>query len=430
MAHLRTAVTFIACSLLVAAAVDVPRGAVTELGIRGRSNAHASIATNARFVAIAWGAAAAGGGTDVYVATSRDGGASFGREARVNDQTSQANLAGEQPPRVSLVQGPGDRLDVVVVWTAKSASGTRLLSARSNDSGQSFARPVALPGSEGSGNRGWHATASTHDGRVVAIWLDHREQAPKPGGAAAGDHAHHNNHGDGVARAQLSKLFFAPLDASAALPITGGVCYCCKTAIATAADGSIYATWRHVYPGNVRDIAFSVSNDGGRTFAPPIRVSDDRWVLDGCPENGPAIAVDGRRRVHIAWPTLVAGRTPGGEPTLALFHAISVDGRHFSPRQEIPTEGVPRHPQIAIGKNGHILVVWDEQGGGRRVALGRGVETGTGAIRFSRRVLSDGAPGSYPAVAATADGAVAAWTSGPAERSTLRVHRLDDRGRR
>jgi hypothetical protein len=51
-----------------------------------------------------------------------------------------------------------------------------------------------------------------------------------------------------------------------------------KTTIAAARDGAIYAAWRHVYPGNVRDIAVTMSRDGGRTFAPPVRISDDKWA--------------------------------------------------------------------------------------------------------------------------------------------------------
>ena len=118
--------------------------------------------------------------------------------------------------------------------------------------------------------------------------------------------------------AQRSKLFFGSLDgAIAPRAITGGVCYCCKTALAVGPDGAIHAAWRHVYAGNVRDIAFTLSRDGGRTFAPPVRVSDDRWVLDGCPENGPALAVDGHDAVHVVWPTLVNESTPLSEPTLA-----------------------------------------------------------------------------------------------------------------
>ena len=259
---------------------------------------------------------------------------------------------------------------------------------------RSFARAAVLPGSEAPGNRGWEATATDREGRVLAIWLDHRELAK--GGAAPMSHAEHQHTAkapqqtDGVARAQLSKLFFARLDGpESARELTGGVCYCCKTTIATGADGSIYAAWRHVYPGNIRDIAFTVSRDGGRTFAPPARVSEDRWVLDGCPENGPAMAVDRSGRVHVVWPTLVAGAAPGSEPTLALYYAVSLDGRQFSPRQRIPTEGFPRHPQIALASSDAVVVTWDEQAAGsRRVALGRGTADGKGALRFAREVVS------------------------------------------
>jgi hypothetical protein len=61
------------------------------------------------------------------------------------------------------------------------------------------------------------------------------------------------------------------------------VCFCCKTAIASGPDGSVYVAWRHIYPPNVRDMAVARSTDGGRTFAPPVRVSTDGWALDGAP---------------------------------------------------------------------------------------------------------------------------------------------------
>ena len=110
----------------------------------------------------------------------------------------------------------------------------------------------------------------------------------------------------------------------------------------------MFAAWRHVYPGNIRDIAFTASRDGGRTFAAPLRVSEDKWVLEGCPDDGPAMAVDANNRIHIVWPTLItegaaeqgahaekdgsaqrssrSPRSDTGEPTIALFYATSADG--------------------------------------------------------------------------------------------------------
>ncbi len=100
--------------------------------------------------------------------------------------------------------------------------------------------------------------------------------------------------------AQLSDLRYAAVSARgvehserALLP---GVCYCCKTALVTGQNGQLFAAWRHVYPGNIRDIAFSQSLDGGRTFSAHTRVSEDQWQLAGCPDDGPAMAVDARGR--------------------------------------------------------------------------------------------------------------------------------------
>ena len=83
----------------------------------------------------------------------------------------------------------------------------------------------------------------------------------------AASHHDHKRAGkpDGVAMAQKSKLFVASLDGTLApRALTGGVCYCCKTAAAATGD-AIYAAWRHVYPGNLRDMAFTMSRDGGRS---------------------------------------------------------------------------------------------------------------------------------------------------------------------
>jgi len=227
---------------------------------------------------------------------------------------------------------------------------------------------------------------------------------------------------DGAATAQLSQIFFAMLnDPASARAITHGVCYCCKTSIAAGADGSIVAAWRHVYPGNIRDIALTKSSDGGRTFTPPVRVSEDNWVLNGCPENGPAVAVDQANAIHVVWPTLV--HDSRGAESLALFYATSRDGQRFTKRQRIPTEGVPRHPQIVVGPAGKITVAWDEQlTGARRVVIARGTVDYANPVRFVRESVTEEG-GTYPVIASLPDGPLVAWTSGSTADSVLRVAR-------
>jgi len=416
-----------------------------ELSVAGRRNATPTIAAAGRFVAVAWGGAEASGATDVFAAVSRDGGLSFAVPVRVNHVDGDAHLNGEQPAHVALVQRAGREPAIVVVWTSKGANGTTLRQSRSDDGGRSFSPSVLVPGTDAPGNRGWEAIAVQPGGRVDAVWLDHRELAHDPAMAAS----HHDHAGadkpDGVATAQKSKLFFAPLDGTAApRAVTGGVCYCCKTALVSAGD-LVYAAWRHVYPGNLRDMAFTLSRDGGRTFAAPVRVSEDKWALEGCPDDGPAMAVDAQHRIHIVWPTLITEATAENaktvekdetslrsqrsprlnvaEPTIALFYAMSTDGNAFTTRERIPTEGLPHHPRIVAGGDGSLTVGWDEAAGGvRRVAIGRGMVDQNGRPRFRRELLTTAGAGVYPAIAVANDAVVAAWTSGAS--ASIEVRRI------
>jgi hypothetical protein len=414
---------------IIAAALAVSlsaAGAPTELAVKGRSNATPSIGVDGNLVVIAWGASTPAGVTDVYAAVSSDGGRTFGAPARVNDVDGDARLNGEQPPRVAVRNG-----GITIVWTARSATGTRLVQTRSDDGGKTFGKAAAVPGGDAAGNRGWENAAADRNGRVYAVWLDHRELAAQDSAVAGSHHDHMAASSaakpDGVAMAQHSKLYFTSLDGVVApRALAGGVCYCCKTALVTAADGSIFAAWRHVYPGNIRDIAFTISRDAGKTFAAPQRVSEDKWVLEGCPDDGPAMAVDATNRVHIVWPTLITEKAAGrdeSESTIALFYAASADGKRFTPRRRIPTEGMPHHPQIASVADGSLTIAWDEGvNGRRRVAMVQTtVDAAPGAVP-ARTVVSESAV--YPVVAATREGTLLAWTSGPGPASVIRVERV------
>jgi hypothetical protein len=280
-----------------------------------------------------------------------------------------------------------------------------------------------VPGTDAPGNRGWLAINIESTGRVDVLWLDHRELAPNTT-MATSHHDHASQKTDGVAMAQRSKLYFASLDGS--LPpgaLTGGVCYCCKTALASGPNGTIFAAWRHVYPGNLRDMAFMMSRDAGRTFAPTVRVSEDQWVLEGCPDDGPSMAVDAKGVVHMVWPTLVAGGK-NGEPTIGIFYSSTSDGSRFSQRDALPTSGIPHHPRIVVGADGGLVAVWDESGDGtRRIAVARGGAAG-GKFKFRRDVIGSAEAAIYPAMAVTDEAAIVVWTSGASKSSSIRVHRL------
>ena len=165
--------------------------------------------------------------------------------------------------------------------------------------------------------------------------------------------------------------------------------------------------------GNVRDIAFTKSS-ARPDFAPPVRVSDDNWVLDGCPENGPAMAVDEAKRIHVVWPTLVPGATRS-ERTDARASLRDVDdGRRFTGRQRIPTEGFPRHPQISRCANASSSRGTNREA--RRGFCPRGSSMARGAPRFVRQQIGDGALNTPLAVT---DGTLVAWTSGSVGQTVI-----------
>jgi hypothetical protein len=398
------------------------------LAVPGRSNSTPSIAARGEVAVVVWGASLPSGSTDVYAAISRDSGRTFSAPVQVNDVAGDASLNGEQPPRVSVLASSGREAVITVVWTTKGPHGTRLLQSRSDNGGRSFAHATIVPGTDAPGNRGWEAITVESNGRVDAVWLDHREMAhesaaaaPQPKAPAAASAQHH----DGLAMAQKSSLYVASLDGSLAPhAVTAGVCYCCKTAVVSGSDGAMYAAWRHVYPGSFRDIAFTVSRDHGQGFAEPVRVSQDQWMLDGCPDDGPAMAVDASNRVHVVWPTLVAG-TAGAEGTLALFYATSPDAQHFTPRVRLPTENVAHHPQITLTEKGQPVVAWDESTkAGRRVVFARLSSASGDDMRFAREPGGAAPEGIYPVLASVSDGVIAAWTRGAAEQSVIHVERL------
>jgi hypothetical protein len=338
---------------------------------------------------------------------------------RVSDGRGTARINGEMAPRVAFVPRAGQQPAIDVVWTSRDANAA-ILVARSVDSGRTFGAARELQRAGAAGNRGWATMTTDSRGGVHALWLDHR------GMAAPGNEAHHHGHDSakagqqaaaGAAVAQGSALYYS--NGSSEREVVNGVCYCCKTALAAGPDGTLFAAWRHVYPGNIRDIAFTTSRDGGRTFSAPARVSEDRWQLDGCPEDGPAVTIDTSGTAHVVWPTVVT------QPEMhkALFYATTRDGTRFTARTRVsPMRRNIAHPQVAISPGGDVAVFWDEiVAGRRRVFLSRRDPNGGFGPAES---LSDTISASYPVSVFTDAAFVVAWTEGSPDDSRIVVRRL------
>ena len=386
-------------------------GSIVRLGVPGADNRGVSVASDGQRVAVAW-AAVTESATNVYAAVSRDGGQTFGAPARVNDLDGDVRANGEQPPRIAVGR------DIVVIWQSKLTGQSRVRIARSLDDGRSFQAATTVHQEPLTGARGWASIALDSGGRAHVAWLDGRNAAPKPAPDASASASGGHIHGGGSMRQDIFSTSIAGDDRREASVATD-VCFCCKTGVATSGDSRVYVAWRHVYPVNLRDMAVARSTDGGATFSSAVRVSEDGWQIDACPEDGPAIVAGDAEALHIAWPTMTKDATP----RKAVFYAASTDGgRTFAPRIRLSAAdaGIAAHPQIARAGT-KAAVVWDETSqSGRRVVLRL---VGGDAPGAPVVVESGGSP-TYPAVAATAGGLVVAWTASAPESSTIAIRRV------
>jgi len=271
-----------------------------------------------------------------------------GAPVRVNRQPGVATAwRGDQPSVAVASDGA-----VYVLWTARvdagDKHGTDIYLSASTDRGQTFSSEVKVNDDKTPGAHGMHSLAVAKDGRIYAGWLDERNvHAPKPSTKAEGHHMESNRDLYLATSTDGGRSF------SANRKVASDVCPCCKTSLAVAADGTLYAGWRQVLPGNFRHIAVASSTDGGTKFSTPVIVSDDRWMLQGCPVSGPSLSVDkASGGLNVVWFAAGENSAPG------LYFAESKDkGRSFSPRQLLSQETVRGTPALAVGSQS-MIAVW------------------------------------------------------------------------
>ena len=281
---------------------------------------------------------------DVMLAHFNTEGAQQGAPVRVNRQQGVATAwRGDQPSVAVAADGA-----VYVLWTARVEAndkrGTEIYLSASNDRGQSFASEVKVNDDKGPTDHGMHSLAVAQDGRVYAVWLDERNvHEPMPSTKAEGHHMESNRD------VYLSYSTDGGRTFSANRKVATEACPCCKTSLAIAADGTLYAGWRQVLPGSFRHIAVAASNDGGTTFSRPVIVSDDHWVLQGCPVSGPSLSIDrASGNLKVVWFAAGEGDAPG-----VYFAESSDKGRSFSARQLLSQETVRGTPALTAN-----VAVW------------------------------------------------------------------------
>lgn len=337
------------------------------------------------------------------MAVSHNGGDTFDSPIPIGDEGADIRAQGESSPALFATS-----TSIYALWEQSNASGpSDLMFARSR-SGQSFDRPIRVSDKTQPSFNGFASLAVAPAGDVYAAWLDGRNPSEM-----------HGTFSVYLARSTDRGASFKPN-----VLVANGSCPCCRPKVAPGMGGAVYVTWRKVFQGNIRDMVVSASKDAGETFAPPVRIAEDNWKINGCPESGATALVVGRR-LYVAWmteatpqqagvklawsddgaksfapPLLVSkGLLDANHPVLSasgdsdpvlVFQARAADaGQNWNPQSpylveidatgrisppaKIPVSASISYPTVALGSAGRAFFAWNQSGeGGSRIFFSRG----------------------------------------------------------
>lgn len=153
------------------------------------------------------------------------------------------------------------------------------------DGRESWTAPQSVnPAGSASASRGYFDLKALPDGAVAAIWLEGDKLNEEKG------------------RGSFLKFAISRGNAGFEAPITLSrhACQCCKTKLFVDSRGKLHVLYREIYADGARDIAHTVSANGGKSFSPSQNISLDKWYLQGCPHVGPDMA-ETKEGLQFSW---------------------------------------------------------------------------------------------------------------------------------
>src|SRR5688500_11970036 len=271
----------------------------------------------------------------------------------------------------------------------------------SRDEGRTWSRLIAPHHDKTKTQHGFASLFEMPGNSLGIVWLDGRDielSKPKDGGAM--------------------DVYFAAFDSSwkqtAESSINARVCECCPTSAEITADGPIVA-FRDRTADDIRDIhvtridAPSTALGAGGKWTDAVSVHDDKWKIDACPVNGPAVAARGKD-VAVAWFTAL---DDNGKAYAAFSHD---SGRTWGSPIRLDDNTALGHVDIELLDDGSAVATWVEFANERSQFRARKVQAS--GERSKTVVLAgegEARVSGYPRMAKRGTDLVFAWTesSGP-----------------
>ncbi len=238
---------------------------------------------------------------------------------------------------------PADTGPWAAHWLQQKPGGVYaydVMTTLSDDGGRTWGEPRS-PHDDGTPTEHGFVSMAQVGNQPYAVWLDGRATAGE-GHAHGADH-----HGPAPGAMTLRGALLQPQGAVAGVEIDARVCDCCQTDTAATRD-ALVVVYRDRAADETRDILAARLVDG--VWSKPVVVHADGWRIDACPVNGPAVAADGDT-VVVAW------FTAPDQPRVRL--AFSQDGgRSFAPPIEVASGKVVGRVDVVALTAGRAVVSW------------------------------------------------------------------------
>jgi len=187
-----------------------------------------------------------------------------------------------------------------------------------------------------------------------------------------------------------------------AILVDSAACECCRISLSTDHKGGVNVVFRDLLPGSVRDISIVRSEDNGLTFSRTASFSKDHWVVEGCPDNGPAVTGNANG-TYAAWYAGSSANKSGG-----LFYAV-VDGNNNTTKRLLTPDG--KFIQLCLMPDGTRIAGYNESYRENdsiynRIVIGKIDNNGY----FYKVATPPGSRGFYPVVASAGkEQVIIAW---------------------
>ncbi len=300
------------------------------------SSGQRSIAVKGKNAAIVWNDIR-NGNNDVFFSFASDGGKTFSKNIRVNDD----NKGGNHWYAAAAVDEKGT---AYVVWEDDRDGKGNIYFAKKEEKKEGFTKNIPVS-PDAKSEQGGPAIAVDKKGTIYLAWHDNRN----------------GNNDIFLAKSRNGgKNFEKPVRVDDTGNDVSDQIY---PTIAVDNEDGVYVAWYDYRNGN-SDIYFVKSNGGGRTFSKSIKINFGEDERGKTGQNSPSIVTDGKGGVYLTWEDKRNPKT-GSD---VYFARLADSGNAFEKNIHIDDEDAENssqnYPSITANEKGIIVIAWDDDRSG------------------------------------------------------------------